>query len=821
MDDALLNIVLERLDKVSLTGQATALLLSALEGDESLARELDTGAADKPHSVSPGESAPEPVGAYLKSLTVSGFRGIGPAATLEIPPQPGLILIVGRNGSGKSSFAEALEVLLTGTLMRWETAKSTVFRNGWQNKHAAAGTTIRAETLVEGKGPVCAERTWAPGAALIDSAAWLQANGEKRQPGLDGLGWADDLTTYRPFLSHNELEAFFGTPSELYDLLASVLGLEDLTVAASRLNTARKARDDELAKVKQRLEPLLDRLRALDDDRARECLTALSGRAWDIPAARRTASGATPPSGTIDVLQQLRNVRVPSPGPGSDPVEDLRSAADALDQVAGTGTEQSRQLAGLLESALNHHQAHGDGDCPVCGRPGALTGQWQEETRRQVARLREEARAAEEAVTGAKQAAEQARALMQPSPPVLNEEVDGVDPASARDAWRHWATCPEGTDLTTSAGLRILAEHIATAGAALTTAIATLTAASATELSRRDDKWAPLAAEITSWCADAEKAQRASEPVKALRDAKKWLVDATDDLRNSRLEPLAGQSRAIWAKLRQESNVDLGAFRLAGSATRRNVELDVSVDGAPGTALGVMSQGEINALALSIFLPRVTMKDSPFRFLVIDDPVQAMDPAKVDGLARVLADVAADRQVIVFTHDNRLASAVKDLSIPATILEVTRRTHSVVDVRPCADPVQQALKDARDLSKDADVPEEVKQRVIPGLCRTALEAAFTEAFWRQQLRAGKSRAEIDAALDGTCKTLNHVAALSISGDSRAGDRILPTLNRWGSAGYANTYQALNRSAHRPYGGDVGDLITDTRKLIDKVGEKLR
>lgn len=821
MDDALLNTVLERLDKVSLTGQATALLLSALEGDESLARELDAGAADERHSVSPAEPAPQPVGAYLKSLTVSGFRGIGPAATLEIAPRPGLTLVVGRNGSGKSSFAEALEVLLTGTLMRWESAKSTVFRNGWQNKHAGAGTTIQAETLVEGKGPVCVERTWALGAGLADSAAWLQANGEKRQSGLDGLGWVGDLKTYRPFLSHNELEAFFGTPSELYDLLASVLGLEDLTTAANRLNAARKERDDELAKAKQRLEPLLERLRTLDDERAATCLTALSGRNWDIPAARRTASGATPPSGTIDALQQLRNLRVPSVGPGSDPVEDLRSAADALDRIAGTGTEQSRQLAGLLDAALNHHQAHGDGDCPVCGRPGALTGQWQEETKRQVARLREDARAAEEASAKAKQAAEQARALMQPPPLMLNEEVDGVDTASARDAWRHWATCPDGADLATPAGLRILAEHIVTAGVALMEAIATLTAASATELSRRDDKWAPLAAEITSWCADAEKAQRASEPVKALRDAKKWLVDATDDLRNSRLEPLAGQSRAIWAKLRQESNVDLGVFRLTGSANRRNVELDVSVDGAPGTALGVMSQGEINALALSIFLPRATMKESPFRFLVIDDPVQAMDPAKVDGLARVLADVAADRQVIVFTHDNRLASAVKDLSIPATILEVTRRTHSVVDVRLCLDPVQQALKDARDLSKDTGVPEDVKRRVIPGLCRTALEAAFTDAFWCQRLREGKTRAEIDAALDGKCKTLNHVAALGISGDSRAGDRILPTLNRWGHAGYADTYQALNRSAHRPYGGDVGDLITDTRKLIDKVGEKLR
>ena len=141
--------------------------------------------------------------------------------------------------------------------------------------------------------------------------------------------------------------------------------------------------------------------------------------------------------------------------------------------------------------------------------------------------------------------------------------------------------------------------------------------------------------------------------------------------------------------------MDLGAIRLAGSATQRRVELDVSVDGTPGSALGVMSQGEVNALALSVFLPRATLPASPFRFLVIDDPVQAMDPAKVDGLARVLESTAAGRQVIVFTHDNRLAQAVRQLSIPASILEVTRRPGSAVQIRTCLDPAEQALQDAQ------------------------------------------------------------------------------------------------------------------------------
>jgi recombinational DNA repair ATPase RecF len=822
MDDALLNVVVERLGEFPLEERAVDLLLAAFDGDGALARELgsepDARARDQVPTRA-GKATAEPVGAYLRSLTVSGFRGIGPATTIDVPPGPGLTLVVGRNGSGKSSFAEGLEVLLTGTLMRWETAKSAIFRDGWQCKHFADGTEIKADFLIEGKGKAATARTWAPGAEVRNSQEWLQADGDKRQPGLDGLGWTSDLTTYRPFLSHAELEAFFGTPHELYDLLASVLGLEDLTAAATRLNTARKQRDDQLADAKQRLASILMRLEALDDERATACLAALSGKTWDIPAAKEAATGAGSPGRQLSGLRKLERLTPPAGSEVSVAVADLLTAAEGLDHTAGTSAEQARQLAQLLETAMKHHEAHGDGDCPVCGRPGALTAQWHDDTGQHLKRLREDAQVAEEAVTSAGTAAAHALTLIQQQPPVPDDDIDGIDVTSAWAAWQAWSKRPADADLKSPAGLRALAEHLVTTSADLGKAIAALTAAVTAELSRRDDQWTPLAANVASWCDDAEPAVRGSSTIKALKAARKWLVDATDDLRNARLEPLARQSRDIWADLRQESNVDLGAFRLLGSSTRRSVELSVAIDGTPGNALGVMSQGEINALALSIFLPRATMRESPFRFLVIDDPVQAMDPAKVDGLAKVLARVAADRQVIVFTHDNRLASAVRDLTIPVTILEVTRRIQSAVDVRPCLDPVRQALKDASDLSKDHEVPSEVARRVIPGQCRTALEAAFIQAFWRRELQAKKTRAEIDEALADVKGKLYPVAALGLTGNPAATGQVLAVLNRWGS-GFADTFLALNKSAHGQFNGEVGGLLRDATALIDKVEEKL-
>jgi recombinational DNA repair ATPase RecF len=816
MDDVLLGIVLGRLAEYPLPEQAADFLLAALDGDESLSAQL-TGQA-QPRSAAPAVTTPSrPAGAYLQSLTVSGFRGIGLPATLEVSPRPGLTLVVGRNGSGKSSFAEALEVLLTGNLRRWDRLP-VVWRQGWRSMHHPDQTKITAEFVIEGSGSATAQRTWTAAADFAASSASVQVSGEK-QAGIERLGWTAALTDYRPFLSHSELEAFFGSPSGLYELLASVLGLEDLTMAATRLVQARRTREATLNEVKKRLPALLIRLEATDDERARTCHRALAGRSWDLAAVRSAAtrSPMADDAGESGRLRRLAQLTVPAETDVLQIADALRLAAAELDAVAGSAAGRARALAGLLTAALQHHAAHGDGDCPVCGRPGALTTQWRQATEDEVATLQREASAAESAERAAADARQRAAALLYPQPEALLEAtaLPGIDTGRARAAWQRWTSQPDAGTAAGAAGLRAMADHLNQELALLTREIHNLSALASAEVARRDDTWAPIAAEVASWCADAEAARDGMAPVSMIKAADKWLKAATDDIRNDRLAPLAEQARAIWTMLRQESNVDLGAIRLAGSATQRRVELDVSVDGAPGSALGVMSQGEVNALALSLFLPRATLPASPFCFLVIDDPVQAMDPAKVDGLARVLERTAASRQLIVFTHDNRLAQAVRQLSIPATILEVTRRPGSAVQVRASLDPAGQALQDAGALDADDSVPAEIAARVVPGLCRTAVEAAFTEAVWRRELRAGRGHAAIEDDLEAARVRLNPLAALALTGDASKGGDVLPKLNSWGRR-FADTYQALNKGVHVTHGGDLRLLIDDAKGLVAKI-----
>ena len=815
MDETLLDLVLKRLDEVPIEKKAESLLLAACDDDAALAAELSGESRGRREREAAG-AVSGPAGAYLRSITVSGFRGVGPAATLELEPGPGLTLIVGRNGSGKSSFAEGLEVLLTGELRRWQEL-TAAWREGWRNLHAPGQVRLSVDLLLEGAGPATAERSWDGDAGFGDSRARVQVSGEKRAD-LGRLGWKEPLITYRPFLSHSELEAFLHGPSHLYDLLSSVLGLDDLDAAAKRLAAARKEREDGLMAVSTGLPALLVRLGTLDDERARSCRDALGGRRRDLPRALSIATGSPTarPDSEIARLRLLSQVTAPARERAEDAVTALRTAAGEMARAVGSEAGQALALADLLSSALDHYHAHGAGPCPVCGRAGALDEQWQERTGQQITRLKTAASQAQQAHTLAAEARGKARELFPPVPAGLaGLPVGTADPGPAREAWAAWATHPDtdGAD-----GLRQLADHIEHSWPGLSEAASAVASSAEGELRAREDLWTPVARDVAAWCKRAQDAEAAAEDVPALKAAIRWLKDATDGIRNDRLVPLGDQARGVWSRLRQESNVNLGTIRLSGSATRRQVDVNVTVDGSPGAALGVMSQGEVNALALSIFLPRATVAASPFRFLVIDDPVQAMDPAKVDGLARVLEDVSRSRQLLVFTHDDRLPEAVRRLGIAARIQEVTRRPGSVVQIRPALTPVERSLKDAQDMCADAAVPGNVAARVVPGLCRLAVEAAFTEAIRRSQLRAGKRHADVEAEIEAADK-LSKKAALAMFGDAARGGDVLPRLDSWQRSA-ADTYKALNRGAHQTHQGSLPALVASARVLTGLIRQKL-
>ena len=94
------------------------------------------------------------------------------------------------------------------------------------------------------------------------------------------------------------------------------------------------------------------------------------------------------------------------------------------------------------------------------------------------------------------------------------------------------------------------------------------------------------------------------------------------------------------------------------------------------TPAEILSEGEQRAIAIGSFLAEVRIGGSNGG-IVFDDPVSSLDHRRREKVARRLAQEAANRQVIVYTHDlyflNLLDEEAQQAGVPIEKLSITRR----------------------------------------------------------------------------------------------------------------------------------------------------
>ncbi len=808
-DEPVAQLVRARLEASSLTEGARRFALTAVAGDPALKQALTSPSAPAAPAAGSGAGAMLR-SVWLRSIKVRGFRGVGPSSTLAVEPGPGLTLVVGRNGSGKSSFAEGIEIALTGRNERL-TGKTADWQKQWRNIHDGTSAEVTVEFQVDGdRRPLTVRRSWT-GKNIDDAVSAVAWKGDG-QSGPPELGWGTALEQYRPFLSYDDLGKVSAKPSVGFDLLLGVLGLEAITGAQDLLTAARGELSKTVSEPQERLPALLKDLSGIDDDRARRVTRALTSDPPDIADVRDTLAETPGPGGGDSlrtVLTRLASLPVPDAEMVSTAAGELGAAATAVQGFKGTDTEEAARLADLLNAALTYHASHGDGPCPVCGQ-GTLDAGWQQRTADEIGNLRRRAAEAVAARDWLAAALTRARELILPVPAALaGASPDGIDTSQAASAWHDWAGLARENDALA------LAAAVGRLAPALTESAGAVRDRAAHLLRSIEDAWRPAGARVQGWLDWHTRAEDARTGYADVSAALNWIKDQAEQLRDERLAPFSDHSARIWADLRQESNVDLGPIAFAGSGrTRRKLDVPVRIDGADG-GVPMLSNGELHALGLSLFLPRSTAPDSPFRFVVIDDPVQAMDPSKVEGLAHVLHETAADRQVIVLTHDDRLADALRRLMLPTTILEVTRREGSQVEIVPNQDPVRRYLDDARQLARTTSLPDDLAAIAVTGSCRDAVEVACQRAA-RRRLRADAVPiAEVDERLLRAPTTMQR-AALALLGDGRRTGQVMPMLNKLAGAPWAaDVLRDVREGTHQPR-TDLDRIIKDSGRLCDLI-----
>lgn len=151
----------------------------------------------------------------------------------------------------------------------------------------------------------------------------------------------------------------------------------------------------------------------------------------------------------------------------------------------------------------------------------------------------------------------------------------------------------------------------------------------------------------------AQTGDEASQLIEGLRDAGRSLVIAELE----RIEPVL---QRIYATV--DPHPSFRAVRFLTKTVRGRGRLWTTVGdrAAPEVTSDrpsiVLSSSQLNVLAVSAFLSlNLGVESLPLEVVALDDPLQTLDTVNLLGLADLLRRVRSQRQVIVSTHDQRLA----------------------------------------------------------------------------------------------------------------------------------------------------------------------
>lgn len=655
----------------------------------------------------------------LVEVRIENYQGVTSMEPLIVDPTPGVTVLRGENGSGKTSLAEGIETALVGR-PRPRTVGSGGKSPLWDRSHCARDADEASVRLLLARASdrlelsVRLDRS----GEVVDRGALLHTSTGTTTLDLDETPWLSAVKGCRPVFAYASVERQVQLAKDLQEFLEPMLALggcfeelrdrirseaEEPTAAETRWRRALGAAREQVSHVDRRYD---DGTGSLPD----LVWPAIS----DDPEAWTTASGLTERGELLDPV---------AGGAGSR----LREAADAvLDSLRELQVVESTTIARLAGPLRDLDRAAADLDlpgdqCPVCADD---TNDWKSTLTAALAELDDVATR---------------EATFHDALNRLRVLVDREMPAIAQVLEQSWFDSQLAADAhPVVEGCRALVETVRRDGLRSVPSVRTAARAAATAL--RTDSWSHVFDEVV------ERSGRRSQWSRARRHAIEeflavWMVDGPlgaaaqewqeaeqclrelqTALRNERTDRLQQRTDETVRELLADVGLYVDDLKVQGTkATLRILD-----EGRRPVELAMLSAGQRNALLLA---PLLAMNDAgPFGFLVLDDPVHAFDQVRVDRLAGLIAELALRRRVVVFTHDARLAEHLAAVADRPALHEVVRdaRTGAVGHEESVA-AWEGLLADARKalgLAADGRHGTTVTPTdLVRGYCRMAVDAA--------------------------------------------------------------------------------------------------
>jgi DNA repair exonuclease SbcCD ATPase subunit len=148
-----------------------------------------------------------------------------------------------------------------------------------------------------------------------------------------------------------------------------------------------------------------------------------------------------------------------------------------------------------------------------------------------------------------------------------------------------------------------------------------------------------------------------------LERIQKALLSAKERLASDRLNYAKPRALSIYKQLVRHTRFN--AFEIATTPMSRKVDYNfvVSVAGKSGTereARLVLSDGQITATAIGIFIGLAESAGHALDFLFIDDPTQNVDEPCKEAMAKLMTEIAEKKQVVISTHDDAFVTCLEE-----------------------------------------------------------------------------------------------------------------------------------------------------------------